>query len=65
MEQSRGGAYEAIWLIKNNKVKARISSFYYLNYSVLKDSLNVVNRGERNTNPFIQLLYLLGLLKVK
>ena len=65
MEQSRGGAYEAIWLIKNNKVKARISSFYYLNYSELKDSLNVVNKGEINTNPFIQPLYLLGLLKVK
>jgi hypothetical protein len=64
VEQARGGEYEAIWLIKNNKIKDRISCFYYSNYNELKDNLNVRNRGERKTNPFIQPLYLLGLLKI-
>jgi len=63
-EQSRSGEYEAIWMIKNNKIKDRISSFYYSNYSELKDNLNIRYVGERKINPFIQLFYLLG-LKIK
>ena len=61
VEQSRSGEYEAIWLIKDNKIKDRISSFYYSNYSGLKDNLNIRNEGEQNINPFMQIFYLLGL----
>jgi hypothetical protein len=60
-EQSRGGEYEAIWLIKDNKIKDRISSFYYSNYYELKDNLSIRNEGERNINPFMQIFYLFGL----
>jgi len=61
MEQSRGGEHEAIWLIKDNKIKDRISSFYYSNYSELKENLSIRNEGERNINPFMQIFYLFGL----
>jgi hypothetical protein len=61
VEQSRGGEYEAIWLIKNNKIKDRISSFYYSNYSELKDNLSIRNEGERYINPVMQIFYLFGL----
>src|SRR5690606_27796930 len=37
-EYSRGGYYEALWLIKNGKLKDRISSFYYSNYSEIKNN---------------------------
>lgn len=60
-EYSRAGTYEAIWLIKNGRVKSRISSFYYSNYNDLKDSLSLRNRGTLNANTFMQLFYLLGM----
>lgn len=60
-EYSRGGTHEAIWLIKNGRVKGRISSFYYSNYNDLKDSLSLRDRGTLNANAFIQLFYLLGM----
>jgi hypothetical protein len=60
-EYSRGGYYEAVWLIKNGKLKDRISSFYYSNYSEIKDSINVNNRGRLKINEFKQLGCLLGM----
>ena len=60
-EYSRGGTHEAVWLIKNGKVKSRISSFYYSNYQDLKDSLCLRDSGTLNANAFSQLFYLLGM----
>jgi len=60
-EYSRGGYHEAIWLIKNNKLKDRISSFYYTNFTELKAEIKTKNLGELEINQFKQLLCLFGL----
>jgi hypothetical protein len=59
-EQSRGGTYEAIWLVKNGKLKRRISSFYYSNYELLKEDIALPYQGRLSINPFKQLYCLLG-----
>jgi len=56
-----GGSYEAIWLIKNNRLKNRISCFYYSNYSNLKNEIRIENSGSLDINPFRQLIALWGL----
>lgn len=38
-EASQYDTYEAVWLIKDGKIKGRISSFNYLNYKDLKKQL--------------------------
>ena len=53
--------HEAIWLIKNNKLKDRISSFYYTNFTELKAEIKTKNLGELEINQFKQLLCLFGL----
>jgi hypothetical protein len=63
-EYSRGGFYEAIWLIKDNQLKDRISSFYYTNYTELKAGIKTMNMGKLEMNPFRQLFCLFG-LKIK
>ena len=60
-EYSRGGYYEALWLIKNRKLKVRISSFYYSNYNELKNSIKIKDKGKLKINPFKQLGYLFGM----
>ncbi len=35
-ERSRHTTHEAVWLVKNEKLKGRFSSFYYTNYPELK-----------------------------
>lgn len=61
MEYSRSGYHEAIWLVKNKKLKYRISSFYYANYKELKDSIVVKNNGRLRIGKFKQLACLLGM----
>lgn len=63
-EQSRGSNHEAVWLIKNNKIKDRFSSFYYSNYESLKNEVQVKYRGEHEAGPIKQLTSLMG-MKIK
>jgi hypothetical protein len=41
LESSKHRNYEAIWFIKDNKLKARISSNSYTNYNELKRSIKI------------------------
>ena len=60
-EEARGGPHEALWLIKNRKLKVRISSFYYSNYSELKESIKIKDEGRLLINPFKQFGCILGM----
>jgi hypothetical protein len=64
-EASRYDTYEAVWLIKDEKVKVRFSSFYYKNYIELKYSLKTKGLGKKEYNRFEQLLLLFGMKKIK
>jgi hypothetical protein len=64
-EQSNHTSHEAVWLVKDGKLAARFSSFYYANYDELKQGIMTKNRGKRDFNPFSQLFVLLGLKKIK
>lgn len=61
LESSRSGSYEAIWLIRNGKLKDRISSFYYTNYLHLKSEIKQEYKGELTLTQFEQVGCLLGL----
>ena len=56
--------WEAIWLIKDRKIKDRISSFYYKNYSNLKDQITIENKGQIYQSPLRQTLSIFG-MKIK
>lgn len=60
-EDSRGGTYEAVWLIKDNKLRDRFSSFYYSNYSGIKKGIKARNHGRLKINPVKQIFCLLGM----
>ena len=64
-ESSQHATHEAIWLIKDKKLKARFSSFYYSNYDDLIDQVRTTSKGDRDFNPFDQLFILMGLKRVK
>jgi hypothetical protein len=64
-ENSRYSTHEAIWLIKEDKIKGRISSFYYTNYDEIKNQIKVTGKGKKYFNPFGQLFAILGLKKIK
>jgi hypothetical protein len=59
-EISSAGAFPCIWLIKDNKLKYRISSFYYLNYQEISSSIKIKKSGRISSNPFKQILYMFG-----
>lgn len=48
IEHTKSGYYDAIWLIKNKKLRDRISSFYYANYDEIIAAIHVKNKGELN-----------------
>lgn len=60
-EASKNNTYEALWLIKNEKLEDRISSFYFSNYGKLKFEIKVKNKGKLNINPFKQLFCQMGM----
>jgi hypothetical protein len=64
-ESSQHATHEAVWLIKNKRLKARFSSFYYSNYDDLIDQVRTTSKGDRHFNPFDQLFILMGLKGVK
>jgi hypothetical protein len=63
-ETTQYGSYEAIWLIKNNRLKDRISSFYYVNYSNIKNEIGINISESLDINPFRLLVAFLG-VKIK
>ena len=64
-ESSQHATNEAVWLIKDKRLKARFSSFYYSNYDDLIDQIRTTRKGDRYFNPFDQLFILMGLKGVK
>jgi hypothetical protein len=64
MESSRGGTYEAVWLVKDNRISNRISSYYYSNYNELKRSILLPEEENLKSNPIKQLANLFG-VKIK
>jgi hypothetical protein len=64
-ESSQHSTHEAVWLIKNKRLKARFSSFYYSNYDDLIDQVKTTSKGDKYFNPFAQLFILMGLMGVR
>lgn len=64
-EDSRYDTHEAVWLIKDEKIKGRFSSFYYTNYTDLKNQIRTKGLGKKHYGPFGQLVALLGLKRLK
>ena len=64
-ESSQHSTHEAVWLIKDKRLKARFSSFYYSNYDDLIDQVKTTSKGDKYFNPFDQLFILMGLKGVK
>ncbi len=63
-EATNGGSYEAIWLIKDDLLIDRISSFYYSNYGDIKDGIKAKNNGFLDISLTRQFFCLFG-LKIK
>ncbi len=59
-ESSNAGTFDSMWLISNNKLKDRISSFYYSNYNELENSINIKNTGNNSMGMFKQLACTFG-----
>lgn len=64
-EASKYDTYEAVWLMKDGKIKGRFSSYYYSNYFDLKKHIKLKSYGNQNIGKFAQLFKLLGLKKIK
>jgi hypothetical protein len=60
IEHSQHNTHEAIWFIKDNKLKTRVSSFYYRNYKEIKRNLGIKKCRRLNINPFKQLFVIVG-----
>lgn len=63
-EYSRYSAHEAVWLIKNKRIKRRFSSFYYSNYHDLRQQINTREKRNKNFSRLGQLLALMRLKRV-
>ncbi len=64
-EASCYDTHEAVWLIKDERIKGRFSSFYYTNYKDLKKQIKTKGQGRKHYGPFEQLFALVGLMKIK
>ncbi|MCX7929055.1 MAG: hypothetical protein N2558_05250 [Patescibacteria group bacterium] len=64
-EASRYETHEAVWLIKDERIIGRFSSFYYANYKDLKNQIKTKGHGKKRYGPFEQLFALLGLKRIK
>lgn len=64
-ETSRYDTHEAVWFVKNGKLAARFSSFYYSNYDELLGQVSTKEKRSRYFNPLDQLFILLKLKKIK
>lgn len=59
-ENATDGPREALWLIKDDILKDRISSFYYTNYLQIKQEIKIKNRGLIEISQYRQLLCWFG-----
>ena len=59
-EYSRQRTFEAVWLLKNGKLRKRISSAYYKNYHRMNASIRVPRNGRLKMNRWQQAWYLMG-----
>ena len=59
-EVTKVGIFESLWLFKNGKLEAQISSFYYSNYSKLKFEIKVQNKGKLKINALKKIYYFVG-----
>lgn len=64
-EQSSYSTYEAVWLIQDDKVIKRFSSFTYTNYDELKRHIKTPLEMKMDLNLVEQILLILRLKKVK
>lgn len=64
-EKSRKSTYEAVWLIKEEKIKERFSSYYYSNYEEIKKQIKPNWKGKTSFGSFEVLFAMLGLKKIK
>jgi hypothetical protein len=64
-EHNEYDSHNAIWFIKNGKIKKRISSYYYLNYSEILKGIKTKNNGKRDFDIFFQFLAILRIIKIK
>ncbi len=55
-EESENGEFEAVWLIKDEKMAKSFSSFQYSNFNELKEALNLENKGQLHLSPMKQFL---------
>ena len=60
-EDARGGPHEAVWLIRDGRIKNRISSFYYSNYKELEREIGCRFSGPLRLNFLKQFGCLLGM----
>jgi hypothetical protein len=63
-EESKYNVHESIWLLKDQKIKARFSSFYYSNYPELKSNIKTKSKGKKEFHLIDQFLSIIGLMKV-
>jgi glucan phosphoethanolaminetransferase (alkaline phosphatase superfamily) len=59
-EHSKYNTHQAIWLIKDDKIKRRVSSYYYTNYGAIISSIKTPYKGKLKMNPIRQVYCLLG-----
>jgi len=64
-EHARYTTHEAVWLVKDNKLVGRFSSFYYSNYKNIKDQILIKQKRGRYFNPFEQLFIVLRLKGIR
>ncbi len=58
-------AKEAIWIIKNGKLKLRLSSLYYKNFATLKDDITTLKELDvKIESSFDQFLYRIRMNKI-
>ena len=63
-EHNEYDAHNAIWFVKNGKIKKRISSFYYANYNDILDGIKTKDNGVKDYNIFFQFFAILRIIKV-
>jgi hypothetical protein len=59
-EYSKYQSYKAIWIIKDGKIKKRISSFYYTNFATIFGTIKTPYKGKLKMNIIKQAYCLLG-----
>ena len=64
-ENAEHGTHKAVWLIKDQRLKERFSSYYYANYDELVGQIRTLDKGAKYVEPFDQFLILMGLKGVK